>query len=241
MSNIPKKIMIDPGHGGHDPGAVNEMTGLKEKDVVLAVSLLLKDYLNKYECSPVVTRSSDLFLGLGERSEKANKLKADAFISIHCNSASNHLARGFEVFTTRGETDADRLATISFQEFAEEFPGNTPRPDNSDGDPDKEASFSVLRRTDCPAILFELEFIHNRNGSAFLSSGDNQVRMAMALGKALVKYFSLKPKGDIDEGELPETGLQENYDQSVKDLVSLTAKYNALLRDLGELKDDYTI
>ena len=241
MSHIPKRIFIDPGHGGHDPGALNEETGLKEKDVTLSVAHKLADYLRKFDVYTALSRANDLYLGLAQRAKKCNEMKADAFISIHCNSAQAPLAKGFEVFSTPGVTNSDRLATLAFDEFGQEFPNNVPRPDREDGDPDKEASFSVIRRANCPAILFELEFIHNRSGAAFLVS--QQTRMAQALGRALVKFLSLKPKdGSGDPIELtPTEDLRKKYEDTRKELESFTAKYKALVRDLAELKDDYSI
>lgn len=94
-----KTVVIDPGHGGKDPGAIG-VNKTKEKDVVLAVSLKLGDLIkNKYpDVKVVYTRSTDNFIGLAERATVANKAKADLFISIHSNVAGNSSARGFEAW-----------------------------------------------------------------------------------------------------------------------------------------------
>lgn len=96
-----KKVVIDPGHGGKDPGAVG--TGrykATESTLVLDVSLRLRDYIlqNYNDVEVVMTRTKDEFLTLLERSKKANEAKADLFISIHCNSNKNTSASGSETF-----------------------------------------------------------------------------------------------------------------------------------------------
>ncbi len=94
-----RKIVIDPGHGGHDPGAIGK-GGLKEKDVTLAMAKKLKSELE--ESMPGVrvylTRDTDKYLTLGERTEFANNLEADLFISVHVNSSPNRKTQGIETY-----------------------------------------------------------------------------------------------------------------------------------------------
>ncbi|MCF8464024.1 MAG: N-acetylmuramoyl-L-alanine amidase [Flavobacteriales bacterium] len=97
-----KSVVIDAGHGGNDPG--NLGTGrykAKEKDIALEVALMVGGYIQTQfpEIKVIYTRSKDVFIGLSERTDVANKVKADLFISIHCNAASNPSAIGVETFT----------------------------------------------------------------------------------------------------------------------------------------------
>jgi len=94
-----KTVVIDPGHGGKDPGAIG-IHKVKEKDVVLAVALKLGELIkeNYPDVKVIYTRSTDDFIGLAERASVANKAKADLFISIHSNVAGNSKARGFEAW-----------------------------------------------------------------------------------------------------------------------------------------------
>ena len=87
--NPVKTIVIDPGHGGRDPGGVGKRT--KEKDIVLSIGLILEELINRYfpEVKVIMTRSEDVFVPLHERANIANKARADLFISIHCNIAPN--------------------------------------------------------------------------------------------------------------------------------------------------------
>lgn len=100
-TNSLRKIVIDPGHGGRDPG--NLGTGryaVKEKDVALSVSLQLGEYIKKAfpEVEVVYTRDDDSFPALHERTKIANKADADLFISIHCNANDNRSAYGSETY-----------------------------------------------------------------------------------------------------------------------------------------------
>ena len=93
-----RRIVVDPGHGGHDPGAVGA-DGLKEKDVVLSLGLKLSRLLKeKMGLDVVMTRSTDVFIPLEERTAIANKVNADLFLSIHANASLNRSASGIETY-----------------------------------------------------------------------------------------------------------------------------------------------
>lgn len=103
-------VVIDAGHGGHDPGAVNKEKGKREKDVTLAIAQAVRDQLLKSgRVRVALTRDDDRFLVLQERYGIARKLNADLFISIHADSAENEEARGATVYTL-SETASDREA-----------------------------------------------------------------------------------------------------------------------------------
>jgi N-acetylmuramoyl-L-alanine amidase len=224
-----KKILfLDAGHGAHDPGAINTSTGLKEKDVVLDVCLLMKEMLSP-DVEVILSRNSDLFLPLSKRSMKANLSKADAFLSVHCNSASAPTAHGFEVFTAHGNSRADDLASKLYKRF--EALGRRGRKDMADGDPDKEAGFHVLTKTKMPAALFELEFIHNQQGHDFLSNQDSQVKMARALSDGILDHFEIThtafpPDRNTDVGFSAGTKQEDN--------AKMIARIRAVLDTLEE-------
>ena len=107
-------IVIDPGHGGRDPGAVGP-SGTYEKDRALEIALLVRDILNirRPELQIIMTRSTDCYVSLGARTRLANAMKADLFISIHCNAAVNSSANGFETFfLSRARTDDSRAVEM---------------------------------------------------------------------------------------------------------------------------------
>jgi N-acetylmuramoyl-L-alanine amidase len=103
-------VVIDAGHGGHDPGAINKATGRREKDVTLAIAHAIRDELLKSgRVRVALTRDDDRFLILQERYGIARRMNADLFISIHADAAENAEARGATVYTL-SETASDREA-----------------------------------------------------------------------------------------------------------------------------------
>jgi N-acetylmuramoyl-L-alanine amidase len=109
-----KRIVIDPGHGGKDPGTCSP-SGLKEKDIVLDVALrVAKIIKEKLGCEVILTRDHDVFVPLEERTAIANAKEADLFLSIHVNAAPNHEARGIETYVLdlASNKDAMRLAAM---------------------------------------------------------------------------------------------------------------------------------
>ncbi|MRR53053.1 MAG: N-acetylmuramoyl-L-alanine amidase [Deltaproteobacteria bacterium] len=93
-----RRIVVDPGHGGHDPGAIGA-DGLKEKDIVLSIGLKLARQLKEQlGLDVVMTRSTDVFIPLEERTAIANKVNADLFLSIHANASLNRSASGIETY-----------------------------------------------------------------------------------------------------------------------------------------------
>ncbi|XEQ93660.1 N-acetylmuramoyl-L-alanine amidase AmiC [Sporomusa carbonis] len=187
------RIVIDPGHAGRniDPGAVHAVTGLQEADVALVISRLVEKYLLAVGYEVKLTRTeweqaeTD---DLSYRTALANDWDADIFISLHCNSASNTSAKGYEVWTSPGDTQGDRLATCIFNQIAAEFPDRAGRTDYSDGDPDKESRFYVLIHTDAPACLVEMAFISNDEEAALLADAAWRDRYARAIARGVTDY-----------------------------------------------------
>lgn len=153
------KIMLDPGHGGHDSGAVGG--GVNEKDINLAVALQVAGHLSLLGHRVACTRDIDTYLTLQERCDKANSWGADGFLSIHSNAAENPIGNGFEVWTNPQFDAADVWASALWYRFRSTFPTMRGRADFSDSDPDFESKFFVLVHTVPPACLFELGFITN--------------------------------------------------------------------------------
>lgn len=99
VSRSLRRVMIDPGHGGKDPGCIG-VSGTHEKDVVLDIALKAADILSKGgQVQPMLTREDDTFLSLGERVAKTRAEGVDLFLSIHADSAPTPLARGLSAYT----------------------------------------------------------------------------------------------------------------------------------------------
>lgn len=164
------RIFLDPGHGGNDPGAIGP-TGLRESTIALEVSRALARLLAAGVHEVEASRDWDYqTLDLDSRANASNAWKADLFISIHCNAATNRAARGIETWTTRGQTAADPVADHLLFHLGRAFPGEPTRRDMVDGDGDKEGALRVLVKTAAPAVLVELGFISHPETEAAMRS-----------------------------------------------------------------------
>jgi len=180
-----KRIVIDPGHGDTDSGAVS-IDGLRESDVVLSIAYKVRDIL-KHSFDVFMTRDSDTFVSLNYRSSYANNLgDVAAFVSIHCNSASSTSATGWEIFTSKGETEADKLAASIGKRYASKF--TIPARGL------KEANFSVLQHTNMPAVLVECCFLSNAEEAKWISSDEIQQQHAEAIADGIIDHFGLDNK-----------------------------------------------
>jgi len=111
-----KRIILDPGHGGHDPGAIGR-SGVKEKDIVLSIARILKSKLERAGYEVRMTRESDKFVSLWKRVAFANKEGGDLFISIHANSTRSRTASGFEVFYLSPASDEESRALAAAENY----------------------------------------------------------------------------------------------------------------------------
>ena len=182
-----KLVVLDPGHGGSDPGAVAR-DGSKECDLALEYTLSVKEDLAERvpEIDVIMTHHGE-GCSLGDRVTRSNTIGADLFVSIHCNAAESTDAHGFEIFTSRGQTGADRVATMMFKLVQHELPDQfRPRTDWEDGDPDREANFYVLRKTQARAVLVELGFISNDHDRALLKNETIRKRWTKSMTDAIM-------------------------------------------------------
>ncbi len=203
-------VVLDPGHGGQDKGALCRYG--YEKDFALDVALAARKLLEKQGIKVVMTRSADIFIPLHERAAIANGIKDSIFVSIHFNSAtSNPNARGFEIYSLapRGapatndgifnvrnlreepgnvvDTQSTALAGTVFHALL----GNVPLPDRGV----KHARFAVLRLCTQPAILVECGFVSNAADSALIGSTSWRNQVAEAIVTGLDGYKELAEQG----------------------------------------------
>ncbi len=189
ISNLPNVIrgkylvVIDPGHGGPDPGAIG-VNGLRESEVVLDVSQQVKTYLLEKGVKVRLTRSSEKDLDLPPRVILANNLRADAFVSIHANAS-----RGFR-------RDINGLETYYFSSYSGGLPLAKEIQDEilkaSPDSPDRgvrKGRFFVIRRTNMPAALVEIGFVTGLDDSRDLSRADHRKKLAFAISKGILSYL----------------------------------------------------
>lgn len=176
-------LVIDPGHGGKDPGAIG--LGAKEKDVVLQTGLYLKQYLQKTPIKVEMTRSTDVFIELADRVSYATKVKGSAFVSIHTN-AFNGSASGSESYYYRAAEnpytdDSNKLATYIQKRLVAAM-GTKDRGV-------KKGSYYVIKYNTMPATLVELGFIDNADDNAKLINPAYQQKAAKAIYHGILDYF----------------------------------------------------
>ncbi|HHW36302.1 MAG TPA: SH3 domain-containing protein [Bacillales bacterium] len=180
---VGKRIVVDAGHGDHDPGAKGP-TGAKEKDVNLAVATYVADLLRGAGADVTLTRSNDTFLSLAERVKVAHNNDADAFVSIHSDSF-NATSQGSTTFYHSGKNpswqQSKRLSDIAIKKITSQL-GTVSR-----GSQDK--SLHVIRETEIPAILVEMAFISNPNEEALLKSDEFRQNAAQAIYDSFVQFY----------------------------------------------------
>lgn len=177
--SIPK-VVIDPGHGGSDPGAISKITQTQEKTIALRTGLLLRDILLARGYDVTMTRDSDWYPELRDRSKLANEMDADIFISIHYNSATPSAA-GIETFAY--DTADNKKLAESIQKELISYTGATNRGVKNG------SRLIVLNTTKVPAALLELGFMSNASEAKRILESDYQNTLAQAIAGGIDIYF----------------------------------------------------
>ncbi|WP_083253424.1 MULTISPECIES: N-acetylmuramoyl-L-alanine amidase family protein [Flavobacteriaceae] len=184
-------VIIDPGHGGKDAGATSR-NGIKEKDITLDVAskiVVLNNTLFENLLMLYLTRYKDTLISLGDRTELSKKLKADIFISLHCNQAINRTASGTEVFIhPKSEVQAEESAYLGFmiQKGLADILGIKNRGL-------KYGNFQVLRDNDNSnaTVLLELGFLSQTDEAIYLSKEESQSAVALVILQSIIKFLGL--------------------------------------------------
>lgn len=172
-------IVIDPGHGGKDPGAIGR-GGLQEKEIVLDISQQINKILDKQGLKVMLTRSTDEFISLEGRTQIANRAGADLFVSIHANSIN--LSR----------PDVNGLQNYYYKngkKLAETVHRNVLRSVNIQDRGVHKARFYVLRHSDMPSVLVELGYVTGANDAAKLKDPSFRRQMAEAIARGIIEYI----------------------------------------------------
>lgn len=189
-----RTFIIDPGHGGEDPGKVG-LSGVLEKDINLAVALKLNAILNQGGGRVILTRDKDVALSgnqdtvrerkradLNTRVGIAEKMKANLFLSLHCNSFPSGRWSGAQTFYAPDVAGSKELAT-SIQAELTSFPGNTtrlPRPD---------LTSLIFKRAKMPIVNIEMGFLSNSQEEKLLQDAAYQDKLAWSIYAGVVKYL----------------------------------------------------
>tara|TARA_R110002049_G_scaffold2485_2_gene18197 strand:+ start:1346 stop:1978 length:633 start_codon:yes stop_codon:yes gene_type:complete len=175
-----KRIVIDVGHGGKDTGAIG-INGIHEKDVVMSIAnaiLKLNNELDK-PLDIYLTRYTDTLISLADRTKLAKALKADLFVSFHCNHSDNPNVRGIEVYASHKETNYSKESIYMGHQIEKMIC----KAIGYESRGVKFANFQVLQETvnHCSSILLELGFLSNIDENAYLSSSANIKLMASVI------------------------------------------------------------
>lgn len=216
-------VVLDPGHGGRDPGAIGAR-GTLEKHIVLAAARDLRAaLLERRRYRVAMTRERDVFVPLADRTAFAQQRQADLFLSLHADGLDDRSVRGASVYTLAADASdpiAERLA-------ASHNRGGRPRSDEASARaliaqvrretgrrsvqmarltvqalaretpllprPHREAGFVVLKSPDVPSVLIELGFLSNAEDEALLRRPDHRNRLARAIAEAVDRHFAAAP------------------------------------------------
>ncbi|WP_431174209.1 N-acetylmuramoyl-L-alanine amidase family protein [Flagellimonas flava] len=181
------RIVIDPGHGGKDSGAIGQKNAI-EKDIVLLVAeeivklnkVVFNDRLDIY-----LTRYTDTLIRLSDRSKLAKAIEADVFISLHCNHAPNSNAKGIEVYVASGDYEYGNESVYLGYELQRQFKEKLGF--RSRGV--KFANFQVVRETTnaMPSVLVELGFLSNLDESNHYQKLESYRALALVLLESLIQ------------------------------------------------------
>lgn len=177
-------IVIDPGHGGNDPGA--QGYGLVEKQLTLQFAIKLRDWLRQhYQVDVRMTRETDTYITLNDRAQFANQLHADYFISLHHNASGGE---GFESYVYLGTQDGptgtyQRIIHDEIMAYLSKLGvKNRGR---------KTANFAVLRETQMPAILLENLFVDEEHDASLLKNSAIIDEFTKSIARGLAKALNL--------------------------------------------------
>lgn len=181
--NKPYRVMVDPGHGGNLPGAVNKKLGIKEKDITLSVALIMMRhvYSGDYLFEPHITRKGDRHVSLQGRCDLAKLYNCDAFMSIHTNARHRKGKYGLEIEAYHYDSSLKgyHYANIVLGLLLNRLKYETEVINRGV----KKGNYYVLRHTIMPAILVELGFLSDDEEAVFLSKKENKLMMAIELAE----------------------------------------------------------
>ncbi len=187
-------IVIDPGHGGNDPGKVAINSAL-EKDVNLAIALKLKKYLEQEDMEVVMTRQEDK--GLYEETDSNKKVhdmknrlaimegaKPALVVSVHQNSYPEESVSGVQVFYYRDSAEGKRAALLMQEQMIATLQPEKER------EAKENSTYYILKKTTVPTIIVECGFLSNREEADRLTSEDYQERVAWAIHLGIMRYIN---------------------------------------------------
>ncbi|MFQ6117137.1 MAG: N-acetylmuramoyl-L-alanine amidase [Candidatus Bipolaricaulia bacterium] len=180
-------VVIDPGHGGSDPGGIG-WRGIKEKDITLAIARLVElEALSEPELKIVLTRRSDVYVPLRERTALANRLGASLYLSIHANIHNDKRVRGIETLLPESWKGRSTRSLALARDIQRSLITNL-------GSRDRGVKYQrlYLRWSQVPAALVEVGFLSNPEEARLLQSFYYQDRVARSILAAIKEFLGLR-------------------------------------------------
>ena len=197
LSIASKTIIVDPGHGGFDPGKPG-INGEDEKDLNLKISLKLRDYLEQAGAVVIMTRTTDDDVdgmdGIKYKSKDMAERKklaegGDVLVSVHQNSFTQPSVRGAQTFYS-GQSSQGKILAESIQKSIKEYVDRQNKREAKSN-----SNYYVLRATAIPAVIVECGFLTNPDEEKLLNNEEYQNQMAWGIYLGIVKYFEIANKG----------------------------------------------
>lgn len=189
-------VVIDAGHGGSDPGHLSaNKNHLPEKDLNLLIANKVGGYIDQYltNVEIIYTRKDDSFISLDDRVYKANSVKADCFISIHCNANDRQMVHGTESHVhTMSATKSVELAKIMEKEFSSRAGRHSRGVKDTE---DREHSLQVLKYTSMTSVLLECGFLTNEREANYLNTTTGQEILASAIFRGIRTFLQTEYPG----------------------------------------------
>ena len=192
--NINYTIVIDPGHGGADPGSIGYKTKVKESDLNLKLSLMLADKLRTVGIKVIMTRTDNNSLAKGSgkgfkkqdmklRKEMINKIRPNMVVSVHMNSYTNHTLRGAKVFYDKTSDISRQIAESIQLQFAKNLEASNSVASVGD--------YYMLQCTESPSVIAECGFLSNARDEALLLDPSYQEKIVNSIFEGIMNFLNI--------------------------------------------------
>lgn len=183
-------VMIDPGHGGKDTGAIAK-NGTQEKNFNLDIATRLSLLLQEKGAKVFISRNQDYFLSLDQRIAFANQNRPDCLVSIHLNSALTPKASGFEVWISTNSKSRQYSSSLMLAKFIRSaFQKNTPLADRGV----RKNAFRIIHETHVPSVLVECCFLSNKQDLEWVSKEEQRQKLAHCIMQGIHAYYIHRKK-----------------------------------------------
>ena len=211
------KVFVDPGHGGHDSGAVSFDNQLKEKDLNLETARSCIEELEKYGVKVYTSRTNDVFITLSDRSVMANKIEdLDLFISIHHNASPNKNANRGEVIYSVKEDGSQKLAECISKKLYDV--GNADVKIYNRYNKSGTDYYSVIRHTKATSVIVEVCFLTSSEGVSLVDTPEKRERNGILIAQGVMDYLEI----DYSKGAKEKEIKKEIKNKSGLDIIKET-------------------